>query len=704
MGFAFSSRSSSLVSFGLLINLLPWSIATAEETKDQKPSEQLTVRGTRLISEEMPVQQSSSAGNKDDASILDTPQAVSVISQTQNKEQGAKSVQEATRYTAGVAAEPFGTDIRGDYVIIRGVQAGQFRDGMQTIFSPNVTQTRFPLWGAEKIEVIKGASSPLYGQTPVGGFVNVITKIPRPEDKFQFRHEIGSYNRAQTSFDIMGAVNNEKTWSYRLVSEVRDSGSYVKHTRDDSVYLAPSLRWQPNAGSSVTLLLNYQRDDGVPTAQFVPYSNSLSDNGAGKISRKTYLGEPGFDEQVSEVRSVSLLWDQEINDVWSYHQNLRTMETETSYQQIFRNWGSDVNVATGNLDRTSYAYKSKTKSYKIDSHFRAKLDAFTLPVEFMFGADYQKGDIEAKSGFAAQSAINAFKPVYGNYTVPALSSAPSYKQDQTGLYAQSDLDLTETTQLVLGLRRDKVKTEGSSFDTVEDQADTSRVALVQELAPKTKAYLSYSESFTPNAGVDRNNKSFDSRRAKQYELGTKYQSQDLLGTVAVFQTVEKNRLVSDPLSTTFTSIAAGEVEIKGAEIEAQYSAPKGFSGQFSYTMLKSEVTESVNASDVGKRLAQTPEQMGSLWLNYTFVTDTAESWKGGIGSRFVGSTWDGADGRETPSYLLYDASLFYTKKSLELSLSGNNLFDKVYVSSCRIYGDCFYGQGRNLTATLAYKI
>lgn len=688
-------RSRAVFSFSAVFLT---SSAFAQEKPPVKTLETVTVRGTRLISEDMFIQQSSSAGNKDDTLLKDTPQSVSVVSQGQLKDQGAHSVQEATRYTAGVMAEVFGTDIRGDYVHIRGSAAGQFRDGMQTIFSANTTQARFPVFGLEKLEVLRGPSSMLYGQSPMGGLVNAISKIPRPESQGEVRYEMGSFNRHQSSIDLMGAASEDKTWSYRLVSQVRDSEAYVKHVRDDSVYFAPSLRWQPNRDTSLTLLVNYQRDDGVPSAQFVPADNSLRSTGLGKIRRDTYLGEPGFDEQLSEVRSLSILYDQAFNDVWSYHQNIRVMDTKISYQQIFRNWGAAVDPVSGNLDRTSYVYKSDTQSFKIDGHARARLANFAVPTTLMFGVDYQDGKIEADSGFAAQSAINVYNPVYGNYLNPELSAAPKYEQSQVGAYVQADLDLTETTSLIIGSRHDKAKTEGSSFDKVDSSATTSRAALVQEVAQDSNVYLSYAESFTPNQGVDRNNQSFDPRKGQQIEIGAKHQSSSFLGALAFFQTKETNRLTSDPLSTTFTSVAQGEVEINGAELELVYEMARGLSGSLSYSLLKTEVTDSAVEAEKGKRLGQTPERMGSLWLNYAI--DAAL--KVGAGLRHVGETWDGADSNKTEAYTLTDAVVSYLRGDWEFILNGNNLADKVYITSCRIQGDCFYGQGRTLTATTAY--
>lgn len=689
-------RAHSVLSFSAIVLT---SGAFAQEKAPEKKLETITVRGTRLISEDMFVQQSSSAGNKDDTLLKDTPQSVSVVSQGQMQDQGAHSVQDATRYTAGVMAEIYGTDIRGDYVTIRGTQAGQFRDGMQTIFSPNVTQTRFPVFGLEKLEVLRGPSSMLYGQSPMGGLVNAITKIPRPEKQGEVRYEMGSFNRHQSSIDLMDAASEDKTWSYRLVSQVRDSETDVKHTTDDSVYFAPSLRWQPSRDTSLTLLMNYQRDVGVPTVQFIPADNSLRSTGLGKIDRDTYLGEPGFDEQVSEVRSVSLLYDQAFNDVWSYHQNMRFMDTKTSYQQIFRNWGAAVDPTTGNLDRTSYVYKSETQSFKIDAHVRAELGNIIVPTTFMFGLDYQNGRIEAQSGFAGQSAINVYEPIYGNYVNPSLSEAPKYTQSQAGAYAQADLKLTDTTSLILGSRHDKAKTEGSSFDKVDDSATTSRAALVQEIAQDSNVYVSYAESFTPNQGLDRNNESFDPRKGKQVELGVKHQSNAFLGTLAVFQTKETNRLTSDPLSTTFTSVAQGEAEIKGAELELVFDIAKGLSGNLSASLLKTEVTDSAIEAEKGKRLAGTPERMGSAWLNYALNS----AFKVGAGVRYVGETWDGADNNKTDAYALADAVISYMRGDWKFIFNGNNLADKVYITSCRTLGDCYYGQSRTLTATTAYN-
>ncbi|RYZ49976.1 MAG: hypothetical protein EOP07_23650, partial [Proteobacteria bacterium] len=182
------------------------SYAFSQEAQNPQTLQEVKVVGEKADTEELFIKTDESTADRMGRTVKETPQSVSVISQKQFEMQGARSIQDSVRYAAGVNAEPYGTDTRGDYVSIRGAEVGQFRDGLQTIFSANTTQARPSLWGAERVEVLRGPSSLAYGQTSATGLVNVVTKKPQTERKGEVQFELGSYDRHQTSLDLTGGI------------------------------------------------------------------------------------------------------------------------------------------------------------------------------------------------------------------------------------------------------------------------------------------------------------------------------------------------------------------------------------------------------------------------------------------------------------------------------------------------------------------
>ncbi|RYZ50971.1 MAG: TonB-dependent receptor, partial [Proteobacteria bacterium] len=365
-------------------------------------------------------------------------------------------------------------------------------------------------------------------------------------------------------------------------------------------------------------------------------------------------------------------------------------------------WGANPDPVTGDIARSSWINHNKTDALALDAHVNGKFDLGGTKTNVMLGVDHQNAKVDSATGFGVASSINAYKPVYGNYTAPTLTDVPEYKQSQTGIYAQADAKFFDSLTLIAGVRQDKAKNEGTAFDKVDADATTSKGALVYDVIPEVATYLSYSESFTPNTGLDENNKSFDPRKGEQIEVGVKYQLPRTLATLAYYNLKEKDRLGTSPTNPNFSK-PIGEVEIKGAELEVLVDLAEGLSGNFAYSILDSEITKDSVGGNEGKRLAAAPEKMANLFVNYKFLGDTLRGFGIGSGVRYVGESWDGADVTKTPERTLYDAVLSYARDQWEFTATGNNLADKTYFTACRTFGDCFYGTRRVLNLTTAYK-
>lgn len=254
----FSSRHARLIRTGIanapgfplassLIALafgLGASVAVAQETGRTTTLPAVTVTDGIAESATGPVlgyvAKRSATATKTDTPLSDTPQSVSVITADRMRDQGAQTVQDALRYTAGVRGETYGLDSRGDWSTVRGTDPVAFQDGMQQTFGYYASARPDP-FTLERIEVLKGPASVLYGQGSVGGIINLVTKRPLDTRHGEIQLQAGNYDRVQLAADLTGPLNEDKTLLYRLVAIGRDSGTQVDKVDDDRYVLMPSV-------------------------------------------------------------------------------------------------------------------------------------------------------------------------------------------------------------------------------------------------------------------------------------------------------------------------------------------------------------------------------------------------------------------------------------------------------------------------------
>ena len=223
------------------------------------PSSQAFIRGTDPVRGFVPG--ISASAMKSDTSLLETPQSVSVISRENLDARGVETIVEALQYTAGVATQTGGKDPRFDFLRIRGFEAGNYRDGLRDNSNPaNFAVFRNETYGAQRVDVVKGPSSVLYGGNGPGGLIDIISKRPTREAFGEVVGLVGTADRLQGAFDVGGPVSTAKDNSlfYRLTGVLRDSEAQIAKfsdkTKDDRAYIAPAVTWMPNEATSLPML------------------------------------------------------------------------------------------------------------------------------------------------------------------------------------------------------------------------------------------------------------------------------------------------------------------------------------------------------------------------------------------------------------------------------------------------------------------
>ncbi|NOV22235.1 TonB-dependent siderophore receptor [Cupriavidus necator] len=651
----------------------------------------------------------SATATKTDTPVMETPQSITVITRDRMEAQGAQTVQQAIGYSAGVYAGPFGNDARGDWGKFRGTDFTQYRDGLlnQVGFYNNV---RPDVYALERIDVLRGPSSMLFGQGAVGGILNLVSKRPQAEAAREIGVQFGNYHRKQVQADLTGPLDAEGKWLYRLVALARDSDTQVDYVQDNRYLLAPSLTWRPSQDTSLTLLANFQRDVSGTSVGFFPWRGTLYPNPGGQILDHLFISEPGFDRYTAEQQSVGYEFQHKFNDTVTVRQNLRYSHSSVDYRSIYarfndanRGWVPGSNTL---MNRTVYVNQPTLNSFAVDTQAQTNFRTGPLQHTLLTGVDYQHAEITGNTGVGGSAApLDVFNPVYGNFTAPGTRALNPATQAQTGLYVQDQLAWNQWL-LMLGLRYDwsRAAQDNTPSASRDDSELTKRAGLMYRSDIGLNPYVSYSESFQGLAGFNKANQAFKPLRGSQWEAGIKYQppGKNATLTIAAFDMREKNRKTAGVVNGIPDSVQVGEARTRGIEVEALASLTNRLDLIATYTYLDARVTDGT-AAEVGKKLASTPSNMASLWANYRFKLFGMPGFVAGGGLRYIGPSYDGADQNQVGGVTLYDAMIAYDHGPLRVALNANNLFDKQFLTTCLARGDCYFGARRTVVGSVTYR-
>jgi len=649
---------------------------------------------------------STFSATKTGTPVVETQQSISVITRDRIEDQGALTLQDTLGYTAGVSAGSYGFDNRGDWAFIRGTSFVQYQDGLKQLFGfyNNVRPDPFTL---ERVEVVKGPSSVLYGQGGFGGLVNMVSKRPQKEQAGEMGVQLGEYGRKQLALDLTGPLNEEGTVLYRMIALTRDSDTQVNFVPDDRDLFAPSITWRPSADTSLTAYLNVQRDVSGSSVGFFPIIGTRFEGPNGRIPTDTFISEPGFDLYLAKQTSYGLEFDHRLNDVFTFSQKVKQSDSAVSYNSIYSAFTPRINADGRTINRVAISQYNVADSLTSDSQLIARWNKGQFENTSTVGLDYQRVALGGARGVGGSAApIDYLNPQYGNFTAPVLRDIAGTLQRQTGVYAQHQVKYAKRWLSTVGIRRDWAKsdTDNAPASGLDTSTNTYKASLAYITNSGAMPYYSYSESFLPIGGLDFFGNPFKPQQAEQHEVGVKYETPDgqSLFTAALYEITENNRRVADP-NQAGNQIQIGEAESKGVELEANHRLSPTVDILAAYAYTSAKVTRHSTPNSQGKRLATVPKQTLSLWGRQKFSMLGLPGWQWGAGLRFIDESWDGADNVRTPSVTLIDAMLSYETGDWRYAVNATNLANREYVSTCLARGDCFYGVERNVVFSANYR-
>jgi len=667
----------------------------------------------------------TAAGSKTDTALVEAPRSISVATRQQMDDRSVHSLDDAVRYMPGITASSYGSDTRIDWLRVRGFEPTQFLDGLplpRGVYANPKPET----WNLDRLALLRGPASSVYGQTPPGGLLDMVSRRPSSDASSEIQLQYGSDNHRQINFASSGKIDDAGQFLYGISGVVRDSDTQIDHIENKRYNIAPSLTWNIDDDTKLTLLTQFTRDDTGVTSQFYPIQGTKIDMPFGKISHHKNLGDPDYDFYDRTYYALGYAFEHRLNDVWQFKQNLRYTKSDLSFQTVTVNsynpsFAGFTVDDQGNVGRGTTNVDEDISQFAVDNNFQADFATGDVRHTLLLGLDHQRSNTNYTSIFGTAPDINVNNPIYGQpITRPERSSAfydYDQKTYQTGLYVQDQMALDQW-RLTLGGREDWVHTgtqfinKGDATNTQRDKAFSGNAALSYVFDSGFVPYLSYAESFQPTSGADATSTgSLKPTEGKQWELGIKYQppgSKTLL-SAAVYDLTQKNVAVNSIVNNVTITSQTGEVKVKGLELEAVSDVTDNLKVIAAYTLAKSEVQKGV---DKGNRLQLMPNQQASLWTDYTWHSGVLDGFGIGGGVRYTGNTYGDKANTwlgKADAYTVFDASVHYDLGRLDNSLKGaslavnaTNLFDKDYISTCDGYY-CYYGDQRSVVASATYK-
>jgi iron complex outermembrane receptor protein len=683
------SRRAGLAGASLLaMAFAPSAFAQSAETEDRSD---IVVTAT-----------SATTATKTDTPILRIPQAIEVVSLEEIKERGALNIREALKYTSGVSNGS--DDSRGDFNIIRGHESVLYVDGLKRnygfVFMPRVDVNTL-----ERVEVLIGPASVLYGSGSASGVTNMQTKRPQFEFGGSASISYGTFDRKEATADITGPLS--ETLAFRLVGVVRDSDSRMDYTPNDRVLGQAALTWKPTDRTDITAIGLYQHDKNPPNYNIVPLVGSLYALPGQRIPDSRFFGEPGINKGDKEYTALSLLATHSFSDALTFRSSNRytwanTQQAEYYLATYFGSGPLDpfVPAGTTRVPRNLYAINVRYNVFNTDNSLAFKFDTGPASHQLLAGIDYSYFKNAYEQVFVSGiDTIDVYNPVYGTGAAPVFGATTTEVLKQTGFYLQDQIDFGEIASLVLGIRHDRYRRNETAKPEESTNKTTKRAGLTINATSKLAPYISYAESFLPIVGQNQLGQTYVPLSGKQKEIGVKWQPfRSTMLRVSLYDLKENNALRTDPLNP-FLQTQTGSKKSRGVEFQANHNVQDDLSliAAFSYS--------TAELSGQNYQAEGSPKYMASLFGTKTVQLANDVSMRLGGGVRYNGATTSrsGSFIVEAPSYTLVDALVAFDYKAWTLQLNAINLFDERYYPGCSVFGSCANGEPRTVQGTLSYR-
>ncbi|MEM1291725.1 MAG: TonB-dependent siderophore receptor [Cyanobacteria bacterium P01_H01_bin.162] len=645
-------------------------------------------------------------GTRTETALRDVPQAIQVIPQPVIEEQNALQLGEILRNASGVVTTT-GRANEGDGVFIRGF-GGPFNSSFlrNGIRDENGQFINADPVNIERVEILKGPASVLFGEVAPGGTVNIITKRPLSEPFYEVEATVGSFDFYRGAIDLTGPLNESGSILYRLNAAAQTSDSFVDFFDEGRYFISPILTFRIGDRTELTLEIEYQETNN-PGTFGIPASGTVIDNPNGDLPLDLFTGEP--DESRFNLKTFRFGYDltHRFNDNW---------QIRNAFQLTDRDADELIIAITGFQpdDRTADRFYFESlepfsgRTYALDTYVTGEFSTGSIQHELVVGFELARLEFDENAIFGDAAPLDLFDPVYGQPFGVGVPSQSLQTNDSLGIYFQDQIDLTDNLILLLGGRFDIVNQTIEDFVAdsrafQQDEAFSPRIGIVYQPIEPISLYASYSQSFQQVTGGTIDNIPFEPERGTQYEIGVKADITDrLFATLALYDLTRTNIRTDDPNNPLF-SVQSGEQRSRGVELDVIGEILPGWNIIAGYAYNDARVTED-NTFEEGNRLAGAPEHSFNLWSTYEIQEGNLEGLGFGLGLFFVGDReGDLSNSFELPSYLRTDAAIYYQRDQFNAAINFKNLFDVDYFSNSINQFRLYPGEPFSVQASVSWE-
>ncbi|TWH76623.1 iron complex outermembrane receptor protein [Azomonas agilis] len=664
------------------------------------PQDQETTQSYRVLR--------SRSATKTDTDLRDIPQSISAIPIKVLEDLNVHRVEKALDFAGGASRQnDFGGLTMYEYSI-RGLTTSEFyRDG----FSVNRGYMNTPdTANIERVDVLKGPASSLYGRGDPGGTVNLVSKKPKAERFTRINLSAGRWDQYRSALDFNTPLDDEAKMLFRLNASAEDKQSFRNYRSGERQLFAPSFSWELRPNTRLLVQSEIVRNRQTFDRGVIAPGGHLS-----HVSRSAFFGEPNDGKISNNNETLQAELEHDLNQDW-------TLRLASHYKQG-RMQGYSTEASSLSADYQTLNREQRHRDYEWQDaitqlELRGTLHTGGIEHTLLFGTEVERYAKEERMLRSRPThTLSVYEPIYGT-PHPTFSTGPTGRSTHTNelVYSrafnfQDQLKLTERLQALVGARYEhyehRLNNQVKSTRAKQTQEEvTPRVGLLYQLTPELGVFANASRSFKPNTGMDKNGGTFEPEKGRGYETGIKLDLFDhrLSMTLAAFHIIKRNVLTTDPTDTSY-QMTAGKVRSKGMDFQ--------FSGQITddwriigaYAYISAEIRED-NTLEKGTRLLNIPQNSGSLMAIYTLPDGPWRGLELGGHVNYVGRrSGNTVDTFELPSYTTLDLiSRIPVTQQINLGLNFNNLFDKRFYE--RSYSNLWVmpGEPRNLSISLALNL
>ena len=696
----------------------------------------------------------SFVGTKTATALKDVPQSIAYVTKELILDQGAITVNDVVRNMSGVNPYSFYNDFS-----IRGFRATGNRNSGNLV---NGMRTQTSLWrqsslaNIERVEVIKGPASALFGNAAPGGVINRVTKKPLDVARQSVTLTTGSFGTTRAYTDFTGPLNDKKTLLYRLNLGYENTDGFRDLQGLTSYIVAPSFTYRASKKTQLNIDMTYVNHQGKldrGVAVFGDGSLFSRPISATQSAANDYLRENSVN--LSFALSHRLAQGLLFNSTYlfsSYDEDLLEHSQDNAFvkkadgkdnpslvlmrvtqrQRHFRN-NNFNNYLT--WDVTTGAMKHKLLvGY---DHFNTQLapgssyieaggyllskggtaKTFNVKKSSDYLLDENKNPRTNVPGFDLNSSAGNRYQDISKYIYESKDVKPS-DQYTNGVYLQEQLTWHKL-QLLLGARMewftDVTQNKNGSESKTHQHAFTPRVGLVYSVVPSTNVYATWIRGFEPQSVAVQSNPGsggpFDPVESELWEIGAKgeYLNKRLSVTTALFSLRQKNTLYNAGVSgQPDLMVPIGEELSRGVEFDVSGRILPYWSIMANYAFNVAEISKAPEGTkDLNLQRPGTPRHSANLWTKFIVPAGMLRNLGIGVGLNGVSERKGQVGRRENvvayPGYALLNLALYYKVQEVQIQVNLNNALNKQYYISGYDRLRSFPGAPRNINLTINYR-